>query len=978
VAENAMSFYSGNPTNLFINVGTLEKIGGSTGTSTIGWNFDNEAGTINTPSGSFSMANWIGSGLVHGNATFLSGTIAGTLASDAVMNFSATINDSLTVSSNAVANWFGGDLEGSLTVAQGGTLTISNTVIFAYNNYEYGYTNTATLTNYGTVVWAGTIYADAYITGLGGGIIDNAGLWESVADNTMSPTYDYSSTTSFFINTGTLEKIGGTNTSTIGWNFLNNGGILGSQTNTLSLAGNYDLTGGTLNFGINSLGNYGIINLSGSPATLTGSVSANLNNGYVPATGSSFPVLTYGSESGVFANFLPPFAVAMQTNYGGTVFTLTVLNVRPMLAAIANQTVDELKALNVTASATDPDIGQTLTFALVSAPGGMSINPTTGAISWTPAQTQSPSTNTVLVSVTDNGTPPLSATNSFSVVVKEVNVAPSLPTISTQIVNELTLLTVNNTATNFNIHSTITGYGLINPPAGMSINASGIITWTPTQTQSPGTNTITTVVTNSNPYDTINPSLTSTNSFTVIVKEVNVAPVLPVATQTNVNELTMLTVTNRATDSNIHSTISYSLLNPLAGMAIGSSGVITWTPSQTESPGTNIITTVATSTDNFDQVNPRLTATNSFTVIVKEVNVAPVLPVVTQTNVNELTRLTVTNTATDSNIHATVSYSLLNPLAGMAIDTNGVITWTPSQIESPGTNIITTVATSTDNFDQVNPRLTATNSFTVIVKEVNVAPVLSAIAQTNVNAQALLTVTNAATESNIHATLGYALVSPPTGMSISASGVITWTPARSQGPGTNVITTIVTDTDAFDTVNPHLSATNSFTVIVYAPTLAPIGNYTVNAGQTVAFTASARDNDPARTLTFSLIAPPSGAGIGSSSGVFNWRLAVAQANTTNTVQVQVTDNSTPSLSDTKSFTVTVNPLAPVVLTPKGYANGQFKFQVSGSTGPDYIIAASTNLLGWSDIFTNLSPSTPFQFTNSMTFTNRFYRVRLSP
>ena len=106
---------------------------------------------------------------------------------------------------------------------------------------------------------------------------------------------------------------------------------------------------------------------------------------------------------------------------------------------------------------------------------------------------------------------------------------------------------------------------------------------------------------------------------------------------------------------------------------------------------------------------------------------------------------------------------------------------------------------------------------------------------------------------------------------------------------------------------------------------------------------------------------------------------LAQANTTNTVQVKVTDNSTPSLSDTKSFTVTVNPLAPIVLTPISYTNGQFKLQVSGTTGPDYIISASGTLTSWIDLVTNLSPATPFQFTDTNApSTNRFYRARLSP
>src|SRR5256886_2034227 len=87
----------------------------------------------------------------------------------------------------------------------------------------------------------------------------------------------------------------------------------------------------------------------------------------------------------------------------------------------------EQTTLNVSASATDADIpANSLTFALVSSPAGMTINPATGAISWTPTEAQGPSTNIVSVSVTDNGVPALSVTNTFTVTVNEVNLAPVL------------------------------------------------------------------------------------------------------------------------------------------------------------------------------------------------------------------------------------------------------------------------------------------------------------------------------------------------------------------------------------------------------------------------------------------------------------------------------------------------------------------------------------------------------------------------
>src|ERR1019366_8506887 len=282
----------------------------------------------------------------------------------------------------------------------------------------------------------------------------------------------------------------------------------------------------------------------------------------------------------------------------------------------------------------------------------------------------------------------------------------------------------------------------------------------------------------------------------------------------------------------------YGLLTPPAGMTISTNGIIAWTPAQTNSPSTNLITTVVTNTDSFDRVNPHLTATNTFTVIVREVNVAPTLSNIATQTVNELSLLMVTNPASEFNIHATTTgYGLLNPPAGMTISTNGIIAWTPAQTNSPSTNLITTVVTNTDSFDLVNPHLTATNTFTVIVREVNFAPTLPNITRMTINALALLTVTNTATETNVHATLGYMLVNPPNGASIDTRGIITWTPSRPQGPGTKTITTVVTNTDAFDPINPHLSATNSFVVIVYAPTLAPINNAFVNVGQTVGFTA---------------------------------------------------------------------------------------------------------------------------------------------
>ena len=81
----------------------------------------------------------------------------------------------------------------------------------------------------------------------------------------------------------------------------------------------------------------------------------------------------------------------------------------------------------ITNTATDPDLSyNTLTYSLaLSAPPGAFINPTNGVFTWTPSEAQGPGTNIVGVMVTDNGSPRLSDTNFFTVVVNEANRPPS-------------------------------------------------------------------------------------------------------------------------------------------------------------------------------------------------------------------------------------------------------------------------------------------------------------------------------------------------------------------------------------------------------------------------------------------------------------------------------------------------------------------------------------------------------------------------
>ncbi|HXR47776.1 MAG TPA: glycosyl hydrolase [Candidatus Limnocylindrales bacterium] len=128
------------------------------------------------------------------------------------------------------------------------------------------------------------------------------------------------------------------------------------------------------------------------------------------------------------------YATKRATTYGYSLWEFQVYgspvptNQPPVLAAVPDQTILAGRTLLVTNLASDPNIPPLpLTFSLSNPPAGASINATNGVFSWRPAIAQSPSTQTVSVVVSDNGLPPLTATQSFNVTVNQ----PAAPTLST-------------------------------------------------------------------------------------------------------------------------------------------------------------------------------------------------------------------------------------------------------------------------------------------------------------------------------------------------------------------------------------------------------------------------------------------------------------------------------------------------------------------------------------------------------------------
>lgn len=481
-------------------------------------------------------------------------------------------------------------------------------------------------------------------------------------------------------------------------------------------------------------------------------------------------------------------------------------NTPPVLGSIGNRTIGELASWSFTASATDTDAPpQSLTFSIdPDPPVGLTIHPTTGLFSWTPQEIHGPGTYNVTVRVTDNGSPPLSDTETITIIVNEVNTAPSLAAISDRSINEGSQLSLIATATDGDLPPNNLIYSLDpGAPGGAAIqSSSGLFTWTPTEAQGPGVYSVTVRVS-----DGGSPAFSDTKTFSITVGEVNSAPVLPSPGNRVVAEGATLAFNGNATDSDAPlQTLTYSLdaTAPAGAVVHPATGAFSWTPTEAQGPGTNIVTMRV-----IDNGSPALSDFKVFVIVVTEVNTAPVLAPLADKTVVEGNPVICTNSATDSDLPSqALTYSLGPgaPAGATVHPTTGLFSWTPGEPDGPGTNRISIVVTDNAMISQ-----SATQSFTIVVLESNRPPVLQTLPDFTAQVLVPLRITNVVEDPDLPTNqITFQFLEAPKGARLNKfTGVIFWSPSRDQARTTNNFTVI-----AFDDAAPPQYSTNSFQVSV--------------------------------------------------------------------------------------------------------------------------------------------------------------------
>ena len=288
-------------------------------------------------------------------------------------------------------------------------------------------------------------------------------------------------------------------------------------------------------------------------------------------------------------------------------------------------------------------------------------------------------------------------------------------------------------------------------------------------------------------------------------------------------------------------------------------------------------------------------------------NRPPSLAPIADQTVVEQTLWTYQAIASDLDSGQNITFSLgANAPDGVSIEpVTGMLTWIPSEIQGPG--IFSFSVRATDNGV---PARTTAQTVRISVLEANRAPSVNPIPDTTIDELALFSFTAAATDPDFPTnSLGYSLdAGAPTGAAIDPqTGIFTWTPAESQGPGHFPITVRVTDNGT-----PALSATATFNITVNEvnnpPQIDFIPPLSIDEGSTLSYAVHAADPDsPPAPLLYSLEGnPPPGLSVEPNTGLITWTPTEAQGPGTYIVILRATENNPARLSSAQSFGITVN------------------------------------------------------------------------
>lgn len=327
-------------------------------------------------------------------------------------------------------------------------------------------------------------------------------------------------------------------------------------------------------------------------------------------------------------------------------------------------------------------------------------------------------------------------------------------------------------------------FDLLDAPAGAAIDPKlGSFDWTPTEAQGPGSYRFTVRA-----WDDGTPPRGDFETVTVTVLEVNQPPQLEPVPDLVVAEGSTVGLTNRVFDPDQPANaLRFSLAQaPESASVDPETGGFVWSPTEADGPGQFTVTLRVA-----DNGVPSLFDETTFRITVLELDDPPVFLPTPDRVTDEGVPLQFGVVAVDPDGLATCTYRLEPGSPGTIDRVSGIYLWTPTEADGPGVYPVVVRATEGSRRGR-----TALAGFQIEVREVNQAPILTAVLRQTISEGETLAFRLSATDADLPAqSFGFS-VDPgaPAGVSVdAASGWLTWPVGFDDGASTNVFTVRVTD-----------------------------------------------------------------------------------------------------------------------------------------------------------------------------------------
>ena len=566
-------------------------------------------------------------------------------------------------------------------------------------------------------------------------------------------------------------------------------------------------------------------------------------------------------------------------------YTLVVLNTNdaPVFAAINDTTILEEVAYSRTFSATDPDVGDVLTWSSPTLPAWMTFNTGTQTLSGTPDDAQIGS-HSVTIRVSD-GT--VNVDRSFTITVNNVNDTPVITSTPQDTVNEDTFYTYTINATDDDVADVLT-YSAPTLPSWLSFNTgTRVLSGTPTNADV-GNHSVSLRVSDG----TVNVS----QNFTITVVNVNDPPVFNSVPVTIVTENFAYNYTATAVDDDgdvltFDAPTLPSWLTFNAGTQLLSGN-----------PGDPEVGTHAVQLRVFDGT---VYVTQNFSVTVYEVNDPPVVTSIDSTTAIEDVLYSYTITAMDSEDVTPLTFADISLPTWLSFNTSTQeLSGIPRDADVGLHTVIIRITDDSLDFTDHNFNITVTN--------VNDAPVFLSSPVTSVNEDALYSYTVVATDSDnvppSDAGITYSAPTLPSWLSFNAgTQVLSGTPTNAD-VGSHNVTLRVTDGTATTDQNFTITVNNTND----APTITSTAITTATEDIAYSYTITATDPDVGDVLTFTAPTLPAWLTFNGATRILSGTPGQAEVGSHNVV-LRVSDGT---VNVNQPFTIVVSNVndAPVVTT----------------------------------------------------------------